>query len=86
VAWKDQKLAIWGDEGIHGKVGQEFWEDEIDLLVKYFKNKDYKTGLTEVVLQIGQRLKENFPFEQKGELNELTDKISYNKSEGESDA
>lgn len=86
VAWKDHKLAIWGDEGIHGKVGKKFWEDEVNLLIKYFKQDDYETGLAEVVLQIGQKLKENFPFEQKGEVNELSNQISYNKTEGETDA
>lgn len=86
VAWKDHKVAIWGDEGIHDKVGQQFWEDEVNLLIKYFKEKDYQTGLSEVVLQIGQKLKENFPYEQKGELNELSNEISYNNKEGEADA
>lgn len=81
VAFKDHKAAIWGDEGIHDKVGQAFWEDELALLIKYFKEDDYETGLSEVVLQIGQKLKENFPYEQKGETNELSDEISYNKQE-----
>lgn len=86
VAWKDHKLAIWGGKGIHGKVGQEFWEEEVNLLIKYFKEEDYETGLAEVVLQIGQKLKENFPYEQKGEVNELSNQISYNKKDGEADA
>lgn len=86
VAWKDQKVAIWGDEGIHEKVGQEFWEEELELILKYFKAGDYETGLSEVVLQIGQKLKENFPYEQKGEVNELSDEISYKKNEGEQNA
>ncbi|WP_020402640.1 TPM domain-containing protein [Gracilimonas tropica] len=86
VAWKDQKVAIWGDEGIHGKVGQKFWEDEVALMIKYFKEEDYETGLSEVVLQIGQKLKENFPYDKKEDVNELSDQISYNKKEGEADA
>jgi uncharacterized membrane protein len=86
VAWKDHKVAIWGDEGIHSKVGQSFWEEELELILKYFKAGDYQTGLTEVVLQIGQKLKENFPYDQKGEVNELSNKISYNKDEGKKDA
>lgn len=84
VAWKDHKVAIWGDEGIHDKVGQEFWEDELQLILDYFKKEDYETGLSEVILQIGQKLKENFPY-QKGDVNELSNQISYNK-EKESDA
>lgn len=86
VAWKDHKVAIWGDEGIHEKVGQQFWEDELELILKYFKAGDYETGLSEVVLQIGQKLKENFPYEQKGAINELSDDISYNPKDQESDA
>lgn len=85
VAWKDHKVAIWGDEGIHKIVGQEFWEAELELILDYFKKGDYETGLSEVILQIGQKLKENFPFEEKGDVNELSNQISYNK-EKESDA
>jgi len=80
IAWKDHKVAIWGDEGIHDKVGQSFWEEEVELLISYFKKEDYETGISEVVLQIGQKLKEYFPF-QEGDVNELSDSISYNKKD-----
>lgn len=80
VAWKDQKVAIWGDEGIHDKVGQSFWENEVDLLISYFKKEEYETGLSEVILQIGQKLKENFPY-QTDDVNELSNTISYNKED-----
>lgn len=83
VATKDHKVAVWGDEGIHRKVGQEFWEEELELILKYFRAGDYETGLIEGVLQIGQKLKENFPSDQKGELNELPNQISYNKEQDE---
>lgn len=79
IAWKDHKVAIWGDQGIHDKVGQSFWENEVELLISYFKKEDYETGISEVTLQIGQKLKEFFPF-QKGDVNELSNTISYNKN------
>jgi uncharacterized membrane protein len=84
VAWKDHKVAIWGDEGIHEKVGQKFWDEELELILSYFKKEDYETGLSEVILQIGQKLKENFPY-QKDDVDELSNEISYNEEE-ESDA
>jgi uncharacterized membrane protein len=84
VAWKDHKVAIWGDQGIHEKVGQKFWDDELELILDYFKKEDYETGLSEVILQIGQKLKEFFPY-QKDDVDELSNEISYNKEE-ESDA
>ncbi len=80
VAWKDHKIAIWGDEGIHEKVGQSFWEEEVDLLISFFKKEEYETGLSEVILQIGQKLKENFPY-QSDDVNELSNTISYNKEQ-----
>lgn len=82
IAWKDQKTAIWGDKGIHKKVGQSFWEEEVKLLISYFKDQDYETGISEVVLQIGQRLKEFFPY-QEGDVNELSNTISYNNKDEE---
>lgn len=82
IAFKDHKLAIWGDEGIHSRVGQSFWEEEYELLKNYFREQDYETGLTEVILQIGQKLKENFPY-QEDDINELTNDISYEDPDGE---
>ena len=76
VATKDHKLAIWGDEGIHNKVGQAFWEEEIDLMKKYFQANDYESGLRDAILMVGQKLKEFFPY-QKDDVNELSDDISY---------
>ena len=81
VAIKDHKLAVWGDEGIHKKVGQNFWNDVLATMQKYFSAKDYETGLSEAILMIGDNLKEYFPY-QSNDVNELSDDISY----GDSDA
>ena len=81
VAIKDHKLAVWGDEGIHKKVGQNFWNDVLATVQKYFSAKDYETGLSEAILMIGDNLKEYFPY-QSNDVNELSDDISY----GDSDA
>ena len=82
VATKDHKLAAWGDQGIHEKVGQQFWEEEIELMKKYFQADDYESGLRDAVLLIGEKLKEHFPY-QKDDVNELSDEISYGKKDGE---
>lgn len=81
VAIKDHKLAVWGDEGIHKKVGQNFWNDVLATVQKYFSAKDYETGLSEAILMIGDKLKKYFPY-QSNDVNELSDDISY----GDSDA
>jgi len=76
VAIKDHQIAVWGDEGIHTKVGQDFWNDALELMQKYFRADDYETGLSEAILMIGDKLKENFPYQSDDE-NELSDDISY---------
>ncbi len=76
VATEDHKIAIWGDQGIHEKVGQDFWNDELELITKYFMADDYESGLREAVLKIGEKLQEFFPY-QDDDINELSDDISY---------
>ncbi|MCC5925198.1 MAG: TPM domain-containing protein [Bacteroidetes bacterium] len=77
VATDDHKLAVFGDEGIHSCVGDTFWQQEIDLMVSYFKKGEYQRGLTEVIAQIGEKLRTNFPFDQKGDTNELDNEVTY---------
>lgn len=76
VAVKDHKLAIWGDEGIHTTVGQSFWEDEIELMKKYFIADDFETGLRDAILMVGEKLREFFPYHS-DDINELKDDLSY---------
>ncbi len=83
VATEDHKVVIWGDEGIHSKVGQNFWDDELEKLVSSFKDGHYAIGIIECIGDIGDKLKEFFPYKD-GDVNELSDDISY--GEGDKDA
>ena len=76
VAIKDHKIAVWGDEGIHTKVGRDFWNDVLATMKKYFQAGDYESGLQDAALLIGDKLREFFPY-QKDDINELSDDISY---------
>ena len=76
VATEDHLLAIWGDEGIHAKVGQEFWENTLITLQEDFKTNQIKNGLTKALLDIGEKLQQHFPY-QKDDKNELDDSINY---------
>ena len=38
VAYKDKKFAVLGDQGIHEKVTQHFWDNVKELMQAYFKN------------------------------------------------
>lgn len=75
IALDSQKIAIYGDDGINEKVGHDFWEDEVKLMIDHFKKEDYITGMELAIHEVGQKLKVFFPYE-KGDKNELTDEIS----------
>lgn len=76
VATEDHLLAIWGDEGIHAKVGREFWESTLITLQEDFKTNQIKNGLIKALLDIGEKLQQHFPY-QKDDKNELDDSINY---------
>lgn len=76
VAVNDHKLAIIGDKGIDDVVGNDFWEKERDLLVKYFSNGNYTEGLVKVIALIGEQLRQFFP-QQPGDKDELPNEVSF---------
>ncbi len=76
IAPRDKKFAIIGDEGIHQKVGDDFWNAEKELLQTYFRSGKYREGVCEAIDRIGNKLKVFFPI-QEDDKNELPDEISY---------
>jgi uncharacterized membrane protein len=74
----DRKFAIIGDAGINAVVPPGFWNDVKELMVSYFKKGDLVGGFVLGIEQVGQKLKEFFPY-MKDDSNELSDEISYGK-------
>ena len=77
VAIKDKQLAIFGDAGIHEKVGNEFWQQEVRKMLEEFNRENYALGIQKVVRDIGQALKNNFPYRGDQDKNELPDEIVF---------
>jgi uncharacterized membrane protein len=75
VALDDRQFAIIGDQGIHEKVGENFWDKEKDEMTIYFKQGDIIGGIVYFINQIGAKLKEFFPY-QADDVDELSDEIS----------
>jgi uncharacterized membrane protein len=72
----NREFLIYGDEGIHQKVGQAFWDDVRDLALARFKEDRFGEGLAEGVGLIGQKLAEFYPYHANGK-NEISDEIAY---------
>ncbi|HMK17081.1 MAG TPA: TPM domain-containing protein [Chitinophagaceae bacterium] len=79
VAMKDRQLAVFGDEGIHNKVGNEYWGTEVKKMISNFNRENYAAGIAEVVKDIGTALTKNFPFNNDTDKNELPDDIVFGK-------
>ena len=78
VAEKSHQFAIWGDAGIHERVGFQFWDTEKRLMREHLQRDEGADGVCLVIEQIGERLREHFPAAEgdKNE-NELPDEIIY---------
>ena len=79
VAMKDRQLAVFGDAGIHNKVGNEYWNNEVKKMISNFNRENYAAGISEVVKDIGEALTKNFPFNNDTDKNELPDDIVFGK-------
>jgi uncharacterized membrane protein len=77
VAVKDKQAAILGDQGIHEKVGQKYWQDEVEKMMLYFRQQDLAAGLCECIRDIGEALHFYFPYERDTDKNELPDEIVF---------
>ena len=77
VAIKDRQLAVFGDEGIHQKVGNEYWANEVMKMINAFNRDNIAEGIRQCVLNIGEALALHFPYDRNTDKNELPDDIVF---------
>jgi uncharacterized membrane protein len=75
VAVKSKQFAIYGDAGINQKVEDDFWDCTKDIMVSHFKNGENKLALVNGIFNVGEQLKNHFPF-QNDDKDELSNEIS----------
>ena len=79
VAIKDRQLAVFGDEGIHNKVGNEYWANEVVKMIHAFNRENIAQGIAQCVRNIGEALCTHFPYDKDTDKNELPDDIVFGK-------
>ncbi len=77
IAVQDRQAAILGDEGIHQKVGQAYWEAEVRKMFQYFRSEQLTEGLCRIITDIGEALHFYFPYNAEQDKNELPDEIVF---------
>jgi uncharacterized membrane protein len=79
VAVKDRQAAVFGDQGIHEKVGVQYWQDVVNKMLLYFRNDNLAEGICHGVSDLGEALVYYFPYDTDTDKNELPDDIIFGK-------
>ncbi len=79
IAMDHQELALFADEGIYQKAGAEYWNAAVKNMIAQFTKENISNGIEQCVKQIGETLKEKFPYSPTEDKNELPDEIVFGK-------
>jgi uncharacterized membrane protein len=74
VAPREQKFAVVGDEGVHKRCGDKFWQDLVARMRDHFLREDFTQALVEAIESTGKLLAKFFPRTGPAP-NELPDEI-----------
>lgn len=77
INFSQRYLTIIGDEGIHAKVCQSFWDKIHDEMTAKFAQNQYFEGIKDGVLKTGIELKKYFPIQNGDNPNELANEITF---------
>jgi uncharacterized membrane protein len=70
-------FVVLGDEGIHAKVGQDFWDSVAAAMSARFKDRDFTGGLVYGITEAGNQLADHFPSQGARDQNELADDVDF---------
>jgi uncharacterized membrane protein len=70
-------FVVLGDQGIHEKVGQDFWNRIATVLAEKFHDGDFTGGLVAGIDTVGGQLAAHFPHEGAQDRNELSNEIDF---------
>jgi uncharacterized membrane protein len=61
VAPHSHKFAVIGDEAVHAKCGDEFWQKLAEAMTDYFRKSEFTEGIIHGAKKAGELLAEHFP-------------------------
>ena len=76
-----RRFVVIGDQGIHQKVGQDFWEKLVTAMAGDFKTGKFNEGLVRGIEECGPLLAAHFPYQGEKDVNELPDDIDHGDKE-----
>lgn len=79
VAVKDHQFAIFADSAIHQQLGNEFWQKQVNMMSRHFRENHYLEAILLVINDIGEALHTHFPYDPNTDKNELPDDLVFGK-------
>jgi len=70
-----RRFVVLGDEGIHAKVGQDFWDGLAAAMSGHFYKNEFTEGLLAGIREAGLKLAAHFPYDPATDTNELPDEV-----------
>jgi uncharacterized membrane protein len=75
VAIGHRKLAVIGDQGIHERVGEAYWQRLVADVLAHFREEHPRDGFLHAVRELSAALRQHFP-RKPDDRNELRDEVS----------
>ena len=72
-----RKFVVLGDQGIHERVGQEFWNSVAAAVSEKFREGDFTAGLVKGIEQVGEQLAAHFPYDRATDKDELSNEVDF---------
>ncbi len=76
LATRTRRFAVLGDEALHTRVGESFWQEVAAQMAGHFAEDRFGEGLAAGIARVGERLAAHFPH-RADDVNELPDEISF---------
>ncbi|HVT01846.1 MAG TPA: TPM domain-containing protein [Thermoanaerobaculia bacterium] len=80
IAAEEQSFIVLGDQGIHEKVGDDFWSDVAGRLSVAFREARFSDGIIDAVREAGKKLADHFPHTA-DDVDELLNELSVGDDE-----
>lgn len=74
VAPRARKFAVVGDEGVHAKCGEPFWQQLVEKMRVHFQSENFTEALVQAIDETGTLLAAHFPREA-NDADELSNDI-----------
>jgi uncharacterized membrane protein len=69
------RITVLGDEGIHAKVGPDFWKAVVGAVAGHFRRGEFTEGLVNGIETVGRELAIHFPYDHATDVDELSNEV-----------